>query len=60
MLGTSNTWSTSHLSQLTSVLYCRLPDFKSVSLFDQIRNTINFEPKLATPAIVGCGGSPAI
>ena len=32
--------------------------------YDQIyqmkTNMINFEPKLAIPTIVGCGGSPAI
>ena len=27
ILGTSDAWSTSHLSQQTSVLYCRLSDF---------------------------------
>ena len=27
MLGTSDAWSMSHLSQQTSVLYCRLSDF---------------------------------
>ena len=27
ILGTSDAWSTSHLSQRTSVLYCRLSDF---------------------------------
>ena len=28
ILGTSGGWSMSHLSQPTSVLYCRLSDFK--------------------------------
>ena len=32
MLGTSDPWSTSHSSQRTSVLYCRLSDFRLVGL----------------------------
>ena len=35
MLGTSDAWSTSHLSQWTSVLYCRLSDFRAgISILD--------------------------
>ena len=32
ILGTLDTWSMSHLSQQTSVLYCRLSDFKHIFL----------------------------
>ena len=32
ILGTSDTWSTNHLSQWTSVLYCRLSDLRSPHL----------------------------
>ena len=32
MLGTLDAWLTTHLSQQTSVLYCRLSDFKCFKL----------------------------
>ena len=32
MLGTSDAWSTSHLSQRTSVLYCRLSNFNTADI----------------------------
>ena len=36
MLGTSDAWSTSHLSQQTSVLYCRLSDFSSFTYSNKL------------------------
>ena len=62
MLGTSDAWSTSHLTQQTSepaycVLYCRLSDFKSMqcSLQAQSSSQKYLEPHfLHESLIMGC------
>ena len=37
ILETSDAWSTSHLSQRTSILYCRLSDFNIAFKFQPIK-----------------------
>ena len=39
MLGTSDPWSTSHSSQRTSVLYCRLSDFWTLRVSGESNNS---------------------
>ena len=47
MIRTSDAWSTCHLSQRTSVLYCRLSDFSTQF------NFYNFDQKILQKYTIG-------